>query len=51
LKGKVVLGLFLILIFVMVLVAVFNWKVSFREDEKGEKASDFEVIYVSDMYF
>ena len=33
------LGLFLILMFSMVLVAVFNWKVFSREDEKGEKTS------------
>jgi hypothetical protein len=37
--------------FAMVLVAVFIWKVSSREDEKGEKASDFGVIYVVVMYF
>lgn len=37
--------------FAMVLVAVFNWKVSFRENENGEKMSDFEVIYVFDMCF
>jgi hypothetical protein len=37
--------------FAMVLVAVFNWKVSSSEDEKGKKASDFGAICVSDMYF
>jgi hypothetical protein len=37
--------------FAMVLVAVFNWKVSSREDVQDEKASDFGVIYVLVMYF